>query len=93
MRVMLILGDAGTGKTTLAREAVTQLEDRGKRVVMLAPSAEASRGVLREQEGFKNADTLARFLVDPKMQATGKDGVIWLDEAGLGVNAGHGEAV
>jgi conjugative relaxase-like TrwC/TraI family protein len=81
--VVLILGDAGTGKTTLAREAVTQLEDRGKRVVMLAPSIEASRGVLRKKEGFKNADTLARFLVDPKMQATGKDGVIWLDEAGL----------
>ncbi len=81
--VMLILGDAGTGKTTLAREAVTQLEDRGKPVVMLAPSVEASRGVLRKKEGFKNADTLARFLVDPRMQATAKDGVVWLDEASL----------
>ena len=91
--VMLILGDAGTGKTTLAREAVTQLEDRGKRVVMLAPSVEASRGVLRKKEGFKNADTLARFLVDPKMQAYWQ-GWRCLARRGLvGVNAGHGEAV
>src|SRR5665213_206933 len=54
----------------------------GKSVVMLAPSAQASRGVLRD-EGFKDADTLARFLLDDKMQATAANGIIWLDEAGL----------
>jgi conjugative relaxase-like TrwC/TraI family protein len=82
-RVMLIMGQAGTGKTALAREAVTQIEDRGKPVVILAPSAQASRGVLRDQEGFKEADTLARFLLDENMQEAAKDGVVWLDEAGL----------
>jgi hypothetical protein len=82
-RVMLIVGKAGSGKTTLAKEAVRQIEAQGKSVVMLAPSAQASRGVLRDQEGFKDADTLAHFMLDENMQESARDGVIWLDEAGL----------
>ena len=81
-RVTLLRGAAGTGKTTLTREAVRRIESAGKPVVMLAPSAQASRGVLRE-EGFSQADTLARFLVDERMQTAARNGVIWLDEAGL----------
>ena len=81
-RVMILRGVAGAGKTTLTREAVKQMEASGKPVVMLAPSAEASRGVLRA-EGFQGADTLSRFLIDEKMQAAALGGVIWLDEAGL----------
>lgn len=81
-RVMILRGVAGSGKTTLTREAVGYMEAAGKHVVMLAPSAQASRGVLRA-EGFADADTLARFLVDEKMQAGAAGGVIWLDEAGL----------
>ncbi len=81
-RVMLIRGAAGTGKSMLAKEAVSQLNKCGKQVVMLAPSAEASRGELR-RDGFDDADTLAMFMRDTKMQAQAKDGVIWLDEAGL----------
>lgn len=81
-RVMLIRGAAGTGKSTLTKEAVSQMESHGKQVVMLAPSAQASRGVLRD-EGFADADTLAKFLVDEKMQAAAREGYIWLDEAGL----------
>jgi conjugative relaxase-like TrwC/TraI family protein len=81
-RVMLIRGAAGTGKSTLTREAVSQLNERGKQIVMLAPSAEASRGVLR-REGFAEADTLARFMTDEAMQERAKGGFIWLDEAGM----------
>jgi conjugative relaxase-like TrwC/TraI family protein len=81
-RVMILRGCAGAGKTTLTRAAVRRIESVGKPVVMLAPSAQASRGVLRD-EGFQGADTLARFLVDEKMQRAAQDGVIWLDEAGL----------
>jgi len=81
-RVMILRGVAGSGKTTLTTEAVRQIQATGKPVVMLAPSAQASRGVLRD-EGFKDADTLARFLLDDKMQATAANGIIWLDEAGL----------
>ena len=81
-RVTLLRGAAGTGKTTLAREAVRRLEAAGRRVHGFAPSAEASRGVMRG-EGFKDADTVARLLVDDKQQAGVAGGVLWVDEAGL----------
>jgi len=81
-RVMILRGVAGSGKTTLTQEAVSYMEAAGKHVVMLAPSAQASRGVLRS-EGFAGADTLSRFLIDANMQAGAFGGVIWLDEAGL----------
>ncbi len=81
-RVMVLRGAAGTGKTTLLQEAVEGIEEEGHRVTVLAPSAQASRGVLREG-GFKNADTVARFLQDEAMQAEAKNGVILIDEASL----------
>ncbi len=80
--ILLVKGGAGTGKTTLAHEIVAQIQARGKPVTMLAPSAQASRGVLRD-EGFKDADTLSRFLIDQRMQEAARDGVVFLDEAGL----------
>jgi len=87
--VTAIEGRAGSGKTSLMRTAISTIEQKDrigrtpkKKVVVLAPTAEASRGVLR-REGFKNADTLARFLLDEEMQDTAFDSVIWLDEAGL----------
>ena len=81
-RVTLLRGAAGTGKTTLAREAVRQLEAAGRRVHGFAPSAEASRGVMRD-EGFQDADTVARLLVDDQLQQRVAGGVLWVDEAGL----------
>ena len=81
-RVMLVRGGAGTGKTALMREAVEGIEARGTRVVVLAPSAAASRGVLRG-EGFAEADTVSRFLVDERRQAAARGQVVWVDEAGL----------
>jgi len=53
-----------------------------KPVVVLAPSADASRGVLR-RDGFTEADTVMKFLTDEKFQQKAKNGVIWVDEAGL----------
>jgi conjugative relaxase-like TrwC/TraI family protein len=81
-RVILVRGAAGTGKTTLTSEAVEAIEAAGKPVAMLAPSADAGRGVLRA-EGFADADTVARFLIDPTLRESARDGVIWVDEAGL----------
>ena len=78
-RVILIRGAAGTGKTHTMKATIAGID---RPVVVLAPSAEASRGVLRH-EGFAEADTVARFLIDEKFQETAKDGVIWVDEAGL----------
>ena len=81
-RVMLIRGAAGAGKTTLMQEAVEAIERGGRRVFTFAPSADASRGVLR-REGFADADTVARLLVDQELQQRIRGQVLWIDEAGL----------
>jgi conjugative relaxase-like TrwC/TraI family protein len=80
-RVMIIRGVAGTGKTTLEREIGEALAESGKPVVALAQSVKASREVLREEAGFGNADTVARFLKDEQMQQSARNGVILVDEA------------
>lgn len=81
-RVVLIRGAAGTGKTSLMQEAVEAIEATGKKVFTCAPSADASRGVLRS-EGFADAETVARLLKDERMQAGIRGQVVWIDEAGL----------
>lgn len=82
-RVLLIRGRAGTGKTTLMKAAIGQIEAlSGKKVFTFAPSADASRGVLR-QEGFRDADTVARLLVDEVLQERLRGQILWIDEAGL----------
>src|SRR5207244_4990128 len=80
-RVMVIRGVAGTGKTTLEQEIGEALKEVGKPVVALAQSVKASREVLREEAGFSDADTVARFLTDELMQQSAKGGVILVDEA------------
>ncbi len=80
-RVMIIRGVAGTGKTTLEREIGEALAEAGKPVVALAQSVKASREVLREEAGFAQADTVARFLKDKEMQESARGGVILVDEA------------
>lgn len=79
--VTAIRGAAGVGKTSLMRETVGHIEKTGKRVFTFAPTANASRGVLRS-EGFENADTLASLLNDQTKQDAIKNNVIWIDEAG-----------
>lgn len=87
--VIAIRGAAGVGKTTLMREAIRGIEEEGTKVFTFAPSAEASRGVLRS-EGFGNAETVARLLQDKTLQSATRGQVIWIDEAGqLGCRAMH----
>jgi hypothetical protein len=81
-RVILVTGKAGVGKTWMMEEAVAGIKAGGHDVMTFAPSADASRGVLRS-EGFENADTVARLLADPAMQEEAKGKVWWIDEAGL----------
>jgi len=78
-RVIMIEGDAGTGKTQTMQRTIPGIDKPG---VFLAPSASASRGTLREK-GFSNADTIARFLVDPKFREGARNGYIYIDEAPL----------
>jgi conjugative relaxase-like TrwC/TraI family protein len=78
-QVILIEGDAGTGKTDAMKVTIPGIDKPG---VFLAPSASASRDTLREK-GFANADTIARFLVDPRFREQARDGFIYIDEAPL----------
>jgi conjugative relaxase-like TrwC/TraI family protein len=80
-RVVLLCGKAGVGKTTLLEEAKEQIEATGIKVLAFAPSAEASRGELRKA-GFRDADTLAMLLSDPRKQRQAQGQVILIDEAG-----------
>jgi conjugative relaxase-like TrwC/TraI family protein len=82
-RVVILRGAAGTGKTTLEEELGEALAEAGKNVVALAPTAEASRGVLRQDAGFATADTVARFLKDEAMQESARNGVVLVDEASM----------
>ncbi|OWK42415.1 MobF family relaxase [Fimbriiglobus ruber] len=77
--LILIRGAAGTGKTTMTKALLQGVDVPW---VILAPSAEASRGVLR-REGFENAETLAKFLLDDETQQKARNGLIVLDEASL----------
>lgn len=80
-RVVAIKGGAGVGKTTLMQEAVTSIEAGGHKVFTFAPSTDAVS--VLQGEGFAHAATVARLLVDEKLQAEISGQVIWMDEAGL----------
>ncbi len=80
-RTIVVRGAAGVGKTTLMQEAVEAIEEVGTKVFAFAPSSDASRNTLRDA-GFKDADTVARLLVDEKLQQRIAGQLIWIDEAG-----------
>lgn len=80
--VSIVRGAAGTGKTTLMKEAVEKIKMARKEVIAVAPTAQASRSQLR-QEGFTEAETVARLLIDKSMQEKLKGQVLWVDEAGM----------
>jgi conjugative relaxase-like TrwC/TraI family protein len=80
--VTSLKGGAGVGKTRMMLSTVAAIEAGGKKVFTFAPSAEAARGVLRS-EGFGNAETVERLLIDSAMQKQTKGQVLWVDEAGL----------
>ena len=80
-RVTLLRGAAGTGKSTLMAEVADGIAENGGRIVALAPTAEATE-VLR-RDGFKNAQTLAMFLKNTRLQQRALGAVLWCDEAGL----------
>lgn len=80
--IILISGDAGTGKTTLLKEIKKGLRENNKEIHAFAPSSDAARHVLRSN-GFENADTISMFLANKKMQERTKGGVIAIDEGGL----------
>ena len=71
--VFVIQGRAGTGKTTLMREAVSMIEAGsgklgvGGKVFTFAPTSEAAHKVLKK-EGFENSDTVQQLLANKELQ-------------------------
>ena len=80
-QITIIKGGAGTGKTTLMNEAVKTIESSDREVFTFAPTSQ-SRNVLID-EGFDNAQTVSRLLVDKNLQEKLQGQVMWVDEAGL----------
>ena len=81
-RVTGVHGKSGAGKTTLMKETIAAIESHGNRVVVLAPTTDASRRTLR-RSGFPGAETVEKLMNDPVMQQKAAGGVLWVDEAGL----------
>jgi conjugative relaxase-like TrwC/TraI family protein len=81
-QVSIIRGGAGTGKTKLLTVLDEMISRTGKEIIMVAPTAQASRGVLAN-EGFKDAETVAKLLVDKELQAKLSGQILCCDEAGL----------
>jgi conjugative relaxase-like TrwC/TraI family protein len=77
--VLMIEGDAGTGKTQTMQATIPGIDKPG---VFLAPSGSASRGTLREK-GFTNANTIAMFKADARFREQAKGGFVYIDEAPL----------
>lgn len=81
-RLFLIEGKAGTGKTSLMKEAISRIEkSTGKSVLTLAPTSQASHVVLRA-EGF-SSETIQQFLASSRLQQSVAGATVWIDEAGL----------
>lgn len=79
--VVCLNGVAGAGKTSLLKEVEKGIGAGGGRMATLAPS-HAARNILRE-EGFKEAETLQQWLVNPKLREKLADRDLVIDEAGM----------
>lgn len=80
-RVVILQGDAGTGKTTCLRPVIAGIQAAGGRVFGCAPSAGATEVLRRELTA--EADTLQQLLVNESLQQKLRGCVIVVDEAGL----------
>jgi len=80
-RVTALKGGAGTGKTKMLLSTVNAINSAGRDVHSFAPSADAA--AVLQKEGFGEAATVERLLVDPRMQQKVRGGVLLIDESGL----------
>lgn len=81
-QVSIVCGGAGTGKSTLFQEIRQAHEEKGRSIFAFAPSAEASRGVLREK-GFEDATTIASLLASKDQHEKYRGQTLLIDEAGM----------
>ena len=75
--VSVFRGGAGTGKSFVLHELVEQLQDSGRRVVVLAPQRQ--QVVEMEKAGFPSPSTVANFILKRELA---ERAVVVVDEAG-----------
>ena len=80
-QVSIVMGAAGSGKTTLMIEAKTHINTAGREMFVFAPTTPAKEVLIKE--GFENAETVAKLLIDEGLQTQLSNQVVWIDEAGL----------
>ncbi len=80
-QVVILQGDAGTGKTTSLKEIVRGIEKAGGQVFACAPSSGATQGM--REKVTPQADTLQQLLVNYRLQQRIAGRIIIVDEAGL----------
>jgi ATP-dependent exoDNAse (exonuclease V) alpha subunit len=94
-RLVLVVGPAGGGKTTMLRAGITGLRARGRTAVGVAPSGKAA-DVLARETGCP-ATTLARFLHSQgqtgRASALPAGSTVVLDEAGMAATEDLGRLV
>lgn len=79
-RITLVRGAAGVGKSTSLKLAADLVRNSGRAVQAIALSNTAKDQLLDVDKG---AATVARFLIDKRLQQAVKGGVVFLDEASL----------
>jgi conjugative relaxase-like TrwC/TraI family protein len=80
--VTAIRGVAGTGKTTMLREAVRAVANlSGRDVLLFAPSSAAAQ--VLKQEGFTASDTVQQLMANTMLQDVARGKFLVVDEAGF----------
>jgi conjugative relaxase-like TrwC/TraI family protein len=87
-RVELLLGPAGAGKSKLLNTFDEGAKQAGQNVTYLGTTSTAVK--VLKIDGFKDTQTLARFLVDKDMQEAARGGRVVIDEISI---MGHKQAV
>ena len=86
-RVNMVQGPAGAGKSSMLAKFDEGVRRMGQHVTYLGTTSTAVK--VLEKDGFE-ANTLARFLLDTKLQAAASGGRVVIDETSL---LGHKDAV
>lgn len=87
-RVNLVEGPAGAGKSSMLAKYDEAVRREGLATTFLATTAEAAK--VLHKDGFRDTQTVARFLLDEKMQQAARGGTVIVDETSM---LGHKDAV
>jgi conjugative relaxase-like TrwC/TraI family protein len=82
--VVSFRGVAGAGKTTTLQELNRGLNEAGHETIYLSPTNAAKDVLIRE--GFENAATVSKFLIEAQRKGIKKGAVLIVDESGLQSN-------